>query len=108
MSGQKATLFRLTRAVCCGYLAFGYLWYWLLTKGGHASSGSDWIVRLIQLFGVVCVAGTLAPLMNVGTVFADPARGWWAKVSSVAIAAACLTSIWFVISLRLITLTIAY
>ncbi|HEY2751197.1 serine hydrolase domain-containing protein [Phenylobacterium sp.] len=108
LSAGAATLYRLTRAVCCGYLAFGYLWYWLLTKGGHASSGSDWIVRLIQLLGVVCLVGTIAPLLNVRTVFADPARSWWAKVSSVAIAAACLAAIWFVASLHLITLNIAY
>ncbi len=108
LSGRAAMLYRLSRAVCCGYLVFGYLWYWLLTRGGHASSGSDWIVRLIQLVGVVCVVGTVAPLMNVGTVFANPARSWWTKVSSVAIAAACLASIWFALSLRLITLNIAY
>jgi CubicO group peptidase (beta-lactamase class C family) len=108
LSGRAAMLYRLSRAVCCGYLVFGYLWYWLLTKGGHASSDSDGTVRLIQLVGVICVVGTLAPLMNVGTVFADASRSWWARVSAVAIAAACLAAIWFVVSLRLITLNIAY
>jgi CubicO group peptidase (beta-lactamase class C family) len=108
LSGRAATLYRLSRAVCCAYLVFGYLWYWLLTRGGHASSDSDGIVRLIQLFGVVCVVGTVAPLMNVATVFGDSTRGWWAKLSSVAIAAACLACVWFVVSLRLISLNIAY
>ncbi|HEV2532758.1 MAG TPA: serine hydrolase domain-containing protein [Phenylobacterium sp.] len=108
LAGRAATLYRSTRAVCCAYLAFGYLWWWLLNRGGHASSGDDWIVRLIQLLGVVCVVGTLAPLMNAGAVFADPARGWPAKVSSAAIAAACLACIWFIVTLRLIHPNIAY
>ena len=108
LSGRAATLYRLSRAVCCGYLAFGYLWYWLLTKGGHASSDGDGTVRLIQLLGVVCLVGTVAPLMIVGMVFAAPARSWWAKVSSVAIASACLAAIWFTLSLHLITPNIDY
>jgi hypothetical protein len=65
-------------------------------------------VRLIQLFGLVCVVGTVAPLMNVQAVFADPARSWWGKVSSVAIAAACLAAIWFTVSLHLIWPNIDY
>jgi CubicO group peptidase (beta-lactamase class C family) len=108
LQGRAAVLYRLTRAVCWGYLAFGYFWYWLITKGGHASSSSDGIVRLIQLFGLVCVVGTVAPLMNVQAVFVDPTRSWWGKVSSVAIAAACLAAIWFTVSLRLISPNIDY
>ncbi|HEY0437654.1 MAG TPA: serine hydrolase domain-containing protein [Phenylobacterium sp.] len=108
MWGRAATLYRLTRGVACAWLVFGYLWYWLLTRGGHASSGSDGIVRLIQLFGLVCALGTAAPLLNVRQVFADPARGWWARVSSVAIAASCLAAIWFVVSLKLISPNIDY
>jgi hypothetical protein len=38
----------------------------------------------------------------------DASRSWWAKVSSTAIAVACLAFIWFALSLRLITLHIAY
>jgi CubicO group peptidase (beta-lactamase class C family) len=108
LRGQEAILYRLTRAVCCGYLVFGYLWYWLMTHGGHASSDSDGTVRLIQLFGLVCVIGTIAPILNVGAVFADPARGWWARVSSVGILAACAAAIWFTLSLHLISPNIDY
>jgi CubicO group peptidase (beta-lactamase class C family) len=108
LTGRAAVLYRLTRTVCFGYVLFGYLWYWFLFQGGHASSGNDWTVRLIQLIGAVCIVGTAAPIINMGTVFADPTRSWWAKVSGAAIAAACLAAIWFVISLKLITLQIVY
>jgi CubicO group peptidase (beta-lactamase class C family) len=108
LSGRTAVLYRATRAVSWGYLVFGYLWYWLVFQAPRAAAADDGTVRLIQALGVVCMIGTVAPLLNVGMVFAEPARGWWARVSSVAIAAACLAAIWFVISLKLITLTLAY
>jgi hypothetical protein len=103
-------LYRLTRAVCVVDLAFAGLWFWFLSHKGSDwfSSSNDGIIRLIQVVGVVGVVGAIAPLANVSVVFADPARSWWAKVSSVAIAVACLACIWFAFSLRLITAQIAY
>ena len=68
----------------------------------------DWIIRLIQLVGLVGAIGSLAALANVAVVFRDPARSWWAKVSSVLIAVACVAVVWFIITLRLIALNIVY
>ncbi|WP_372783202.1 serine hydrolase domain-containing protein [Phenylobacterium sp.] len=110
LAGRAALLYRLTRAVCVVDLAFAGLWFWFLSQKDIQwfSSGTDGIIRLIQLVGLVGVLGTLAPLANVATVFGDASRGWWAKVSSVSIAVACVACIWFAFSLRLITLHIAY
>jgi hypothetical protein len=110
LAGRAATLYRLTRAVCVVDLAFAGLWFWFLSHKGSDwfSSSNDGIIRLIQLVGLVGVVGAIVPLANVATVFGDASRGWWAKVSSVSIALACLACIWFAFSLRLITLNIAY
>lgn len=110
LTGRAALLYRLTRAVCVVDLAFAGLWFWFLSHKGSEwfSSSNDGLIRLIQLVGLVGVVGAVAPLAYVGVVFADPARSWWAKVSSLSIAVACLAFIWFVISLKLITLQIAY
>jgi CubicO group peptidase (beta-lactamase class C family) len=110
LTGRAALLYRLTRAVCVVDLAVAGLWFWFLSHKGSAwfSSSNDGTIRLIQLVGLVGVVGAIAPLAYVGVVFADPARSWWAKVSSLAIAIACLACIWFLISLKLITLQIAY
>ncbi|HEY2358408.1 MAG TPA: serine hydrolase domain-containing protein [Phenylobacterium sp.] len=110
LGGRAALLYRLTRAVCVVYLAFAGLWFWFLSQKDIQwfSSGNDGIIRLIQLVGLIGVVGTLAPLANVAAVFGDASRSWWAKVSSVAIAVACLAGVWFAFSLRLITLHIAY
>lgn len=108
--GRAAVLYRLTRADALAYIAFTGLWFWFLNQKGidWFSSGTDWIIRLIQVVGLAAIVGAIAPLSNVGQVFSDPSRGWFAKVSSVAIAAASVAGIWFVISLKLITATIAY
>jgi CubicO group peptidase (beta-lactamase class C family) len=110
LTGRAALLYRLTRAVCLVDLAFAGLWYWFMSHKGSAwlSSSNDGIIRLIQLVGMIGVVGAIAPLANVGAIFTDASRSWWAKVSSVATAVACLAFIWFALSLRLITLHIAY
>jgi hypothetical protein len=110
LTGRAALLYRLTRADCVAYVAFTGLWFWFLNQKGidWFSSGTDGIIRLIQLIGVVAVVGAVAPIVNVGQVFSDPRRGWFAKVSSVVIALACVAGVWFAISLKLITPTIAY
>jgi hypothetical protein len=112
LTGRSAVLYRLTRAVALTFVVFGGLWLWLLSAGlkdlAMLSSSKDWVFRIIQIVGLVGIVGAVAPLMNVGAVFADPSRGWWAKVSSVAIAFACLAAIWFALSLHLITPKIVY
>jgi hypothetical protein len=110
LTGRAALLYRLTRAVCLVNLAFAGLWCWFMTHQSPdwLSSSNDGIIRLIQVVGLVGVVGVIAPVANVATVFADSERSWWAKVSSVGIAAACLACIWFAFSLHLITLKIAY
>jgi len=110
LTGRAATLHRLTRAVCVLGLIFVGLWYWFMSHRDiqWLSSETDGIIRMIQVVGLLCVVGALAPLANAATVIADSSRSWFAKVSSVSIAWACLAGIWFMISLRLITLHIAY
>jgi hypothetical protein len=112
LAGRAATLYRLTRLVavidiaCCG-LWLAFLQYAESSLTG-ASSASDGLIRGIQLVGLVGCLGALVTLANVGEVFRDGSRGWFAKVSSVLIAIAALAFIWFQYSLGLITLHLAY
>jgi CubicO group peptidase (beta-lactamase class C family) len=112
LSGRTAVLYRLTRLVCVVDLIFFVSWLMFLSRAESdlqgLSSANDWILRIIQLIGVVGVIGVIAPLANAAVIFTQPGRSWWAKVSSTFIAIACLATVWFVISLRLITLHIAY
>jgi CubicO group peptidase (beta-lactamase class C family) len=110
LADRAARLYRLTRVVCLVDLAFAGLWFWFMSHHGDdwLSSGNDWIIRLIQLVGLLGVVGVVAPLANAGLVLRDGSRGWFAKASAVAIAAACVAAIWFAFSLGLITPTVAY
>ena len=112
LTGRAAALYRLTRMVAVIDIAFAGLWFWFLnyvqTSIAGASSASDGILRGIQLVGLVGCVGALVALANASQVFGDASRSWWANVSSVSIAAACVAFIWFAFSLRLITLNIAY
>jgi CubicO group peptidase (beta-lactamase class C family) len=112
LTGRAAMLYRLTRADCVAWLLFAGLWFWFLSRGESEiqwlSSATDGIIRLIQLVGVIAIVGALASLANVATVFRDPTRSWWAKVSCCLIAIACLAGVWFTLTLHLITLRIVY
>ena len=112
LAGRAATLYRLTRLVAVIDIACACLWFWFLTYAESsltgASSASDGILRGIQLVGLIGCLGALVTLANVGQVFADGSRSWFAKLSSVLIAVAALAFIWFQFSLDLITVHLAY
>jgi CubicO group peptidase (beta-lactamase class C family) len=111
LSGREATLYRLTRLTCVVNMACVGLWLWFVSFAqgnlSAASSANDWIIRLIQLVGLIAALGTLAALANAAAVLRGD-RGWFAKVSSLAIALACVAAVWFQLSLHLLTLNIAY
>ena len=112
LAGRPALLYRLTRLACAFDLACAGLWFWFLSYAQSnlqaASSASDGILRLIQLVGLIGAIGTLAALANAAVVLRSGDRSWWAKVSSVLIAIACVAAVWFQLSLHLLTLRIAY
>jgi CubicO group peptidase (beta-lactamase class C family) len=112
LAGRPAWLHRAVRVVALIDLVFLLSWFALgaaaETNLAFLSSENDWLLRLIQLIGVVGVIGALASLANAAVVVGDRSRGWWAKLWSVLIALACLATIWFAISLRLITPGLAY
>jgi hypothetical protein len=112
LEGRAATLYRLTRLVAVIDIACAGLWFWFLsyaqTSIAGASSASDGIIRGIQLVALIGCVGALVTLANVGQMFRDPSRGWFAKVSSVLIAVAALAFVWFQVSLKLLTVNLAY
>jgi len=111
LTGRAALLHRLTRAICLVDLLFLCGWLGIAAVGqnlGLFSSSVDWAFRLLQFVGLIGVVGTLAPVANAVVVLGDPSRGWWAKVVGVAIATACLATVWFAFAERLLTLRLAY
>ena len=112
LTGRAAMLYRLTRLVAVIDMASVGLWLWFLTYAegsiAGASSASDGLIRGIQVVSLVGCLGSLVALANVGEVWRNGDRGWWAKLSSLAIAIAAVAFVWFQFSLHLITLKLAY
>ena len=111
-SGSAATAYRFTRIAVLIDLVFlgGYLG--ALTYGGlhldFFSGKSDWIFLLLQIVGVIGIIGTLAALWEVRIAFADSARPWWTKATDVLIAVACLSTVWFAVTLNLVNFNLNY
>jgi CubicO group peptidase (beta-lactamase class C family) len=112
LAGRPAMLYRLTRLTCAVDLLCVACWFAFLTyvEGSldAASGATDWMLRGLQLLGVLGALGAVAAVLNAATILRAGDRGWWAKVSSVLIAAACLAFVWFQLSLHLLTFALAY
>jgi len=112
LAGRAAWLYRAVRVVALIDLIFLLSWFALVAAAevdlAFLSSGVDWLLRLMQLVGLIGVIGALAAVANVVVVVGDRSRSWWAKLSSVLIAIACLATVWFAFSEHLITLGLAY
>lgn len=112
LEGRAATIYRLTRVVALIDLLFlgGYLG--LLTYGGtHLelfNAPFDWAFIVLQTLGVIGIVGTLIALYEVRLAFADPARHWWTKGTDVLIALACLSTVWFALTLNLVNFNLNY
>ena len=106
LRGYSAVLYRLVRlaAVVDVLLAVG--WTALLTVMSKSilvmNDPLDPWLRALQVVGCLAVLGGVAGVLNLVQVFRDDGRGWWAKVTAVAIAFTTVSVAWLVIGQRLI------
>jgi CubicO group peptidase (beta-lactamase class C family) len=72
------------------------------------SAANDWILHLLQAIGAIAVVGIVVPLYAVAR--AVPARDppWWSKLSGALTALACISTVWFAFSLKLLSWSVAY
>jgi hypothetical protein len=113
LEGNAAFLYRMTRlaALCDLVLFVGVLGYFSVALQGHLellSDSYDWILRIIQLFGLAGTIGTIAAVMNAFSSLGGNGQPWWTKVTDVLITVACLLSAWYAISQHLLSLSLNY
>jgi hypothetical protein len=109
LSGRPAMLYRLVRIAAI--LVFALVVGWVVVLGGGFASFDtplDKWLRLLQLVGVIVILGAVAGLWNLATVWRDGSRSWWAKLSSLLVAGALASAVWFIFALNLITLSLDY
>jgi CubicO group peptidase (beta-lactamase class C family) len=113
LAGREAMLYRLTRVVAlCDLVLFcGVLEFFDYAESGHLelmTPAYDWVLRIIQIVGLVGTIGVVVPLLNVVAAFGNAARPWWTKGTDVLIALACVLSVWFAFSQHLLTWSLNY
>jgi len=106
LHGRAATLYRLTRLTAlCDVILFAGLLAWLSYAGENhlelLTPAYDWVLRILQAFGLLGAIGTIAALLNMVEAFRDSGRPWWTKITDVLIAVACVLSVWYAITLHL-------
>lgn len=75
---------------------------------GVFSEKLDLRIHLIQIIGVLGVAGTILVFIGGVRSWRDRAAWWWAKVWNVLILLACLSFVWFVIYWNLLNFHLNY
>jgi CubicO group peptidase (beta-lactamase class C family) len=107
LRGGSAVLYRLVRVVAVVDVALAVGWVVLLSVLDQnlalLNDEVDPWLRGLQALGAIGAAGGLIGVLNLMRVWSDHGRGWWAKLSSLLLAAATLSMIWFVLGLRLVT-----
>lgn len=111
LAGRARLWYRLSRVAAIAQLLFCAGWAWVLTRLdaniAGMGNGFDGSLRLIQLVGVLAILGIVAAAMNAWHAWRVPG-GWWRKLNSLALFAACLASLWFIGSLHLLSLHLHY
>jgi CubicO group peptidase (beta-lactamase class C family) len=112
LSGRAAMLYRLVRVAAIVDLILVAGWLALFSMLGTAIGLLDdpidpWL-RLLQVLGVLAILGAVVGVWNLVTVWRDGARSWWAKVSSLMLAIALLSAVWFILTLHLITASLQF
>jgi hypothetical protein len=91
----------LTKFACVLGVIYLLGWFVVLAQDWASQVGSEPKVRVIQLIGLLCAAGTAAAVWNLAA-----ARGAWRKAQALATAAALLFLAWFSFAFHLISVRI--
>lgn len=108
LTGRAAALHRLERVAALAALAAFAGWLALLLAMDAditlLSADVDPWLRLVQLLTLAAgPGGVILAGMNLVEIWRHPARGWWARASSLAITLAFLDLTWIAFGLELVT-----
>jgi CubicO group peptidase (beta-lactamase class C family) len=111
LTGFSATCHRLVRLAATVDVALALGWAVLVAVINQSitvlNDPLDPWLRALQVLAALGVLGAVAGVLNLVQVFRD-GRGWWAKVTAVALACATISMAWLIIGQRLITASLEY
>jgi CubicO group peptidase (beta-lactamase class C family) len=109
LEGRRAQLYRLVRGVAIvdllGLVAYGYCISRLSAGIGNLDDPINVPLRIAQLLCLVGAIGAVPALWQLLVTWGDRAASWWAKLSTVLVAIACVAFVWFVLTLHLVSLS---
>jgi CubicO group peptidase (beta-lactamase class C family) len=112
LTGVAATLYRGVRVTAILDLLFLVGWTATLIAFDSniplAADSSDPWFRALQLVGVLGLIGGGVAIWNLTLVLTDSRRGWWAKLSNVAIVLALATITWVELCINAFNLSLNY
>ncbi|HEX5458744.1 MAG TPA: serine hydrolase domain-containing protein [Steroidobacteraceae bacterium] len=107
LTGRAAVLLRIARSTAVVDLIAAIGWMILIST---VRTHLDWLdgrldhwVRLLQAATLIGCLGAIVAVWNAVSSSRDCKRSWYLKLSSVALAVACLTLAWLSINLNLLT-----
>jgi CubicO group peptidase (beta-lactamase class C family) len=111
--GRMRLWYRLARIGALAELGFFAGWVVLFTVANThievINSDHAWLLRLIQLAGVLGLLGAVAAVVFAVRAFSFAGRGaWWTRLSASLVAAALLACVWFSFSQHLLTAHLRY
>jgi CubicO group peptidase (beta-lactamase class C family) len=112
LAGRAALAHRLIRVVALADLVFLCGWAWFLSYAdSHVQimdSRIDWWLRTLQVIGALGAIGTIAALHALACSLRDPPALSWQKASNAIVVLACMATVWFAFSLKLLSWSLNY
>jgi CubicO group peptidase (beta-lactamase class C family) len=98
---------RFTRLAALIGTLFALGWVVLMIAGAPSEMGFEPWIRLVQVIGLLCVAGAAVAVWN-AWLTCTRRRSAWARIWSVVLALALLELVWFSFAFNLISATLNY
>jgi CubicO group peptidase (beta-lactamase class C family) len=112
LTGRSAIAYRLTRVVAILDLAFLLGWVEFLQYADQHVAAMDarldWFLRTLQVVGALGALGVVVPFYSAVVTLGDRNLPWWTKATEVFLALACLATVWFALSLKLLSWSLNY
>jgi len=112
LSGTTAMLYRAVRVAAFADLV-ALAGFFVIVQSANSNIAVfddplDLWLRVLQLLCLLGVAGAGLAVWNALRVWTEAGRSWWAKTSVTVVTAALLAFVWFVVTLKFVTLSLKY
>jgi hypothetical protein len=103
LAGQERRSYSWTRLAALTGVVYVLGWFIAMAADLASTEGAEPWIRLLQLIGLACIAGTGIGLWNVWLTWRRPRASWAGRVWSLVLALALMYLVWFSFAFHLIS-----